>query len=108
MAKLSKLKTVSLMDLVILLGNVYRGLVEPLVGFEDADRTVAELTLELNRKTQVGRTALESALWSCNLLNEQGKFWHPKGVDFETFLKKICQGEGFNKSYNYFSETEHA
>ena len=94
------LKAVSVLDLVTLLGNVLRGADDTECGFEDAEQSLNELVAHLNRYVQIPRPALESALWSCNLLNEAGKFWDVKDRSFDQYLKHVMRGEAFDLDYN--------
>lgn len=98
-------KAVSVLDLVVLLGNVYRGAADADVGYEDTEQSFNELLVHLNKFVSIPRTAFESALWSANLLNETGKFWCPKGRSFEEFLKHVCRGEEFDLDYNLLENT---
>jgi hypothetical protein len=91
---------VSLVDIVALLDNIYRGAQHAEVGFEDASRTLDAITHELNKKVFIDPSVVESALWSCNLMDEQGKFWHPRGLSFEQFLKKLVPFRAFCRKYN--------
>lgn len=94
-------------DAAALLINVYRGARSSKVGFEDAERTLAMLAQELGAKDTIRmkRDALESALWSCNMLFEQGKFWHPKKISFDSFLGELLhKNQDFDKMYNFIKE----
>lgn len=98
-----------LMDIVVLLYHVHKGSKESDVGFEDADRTLQELTkLLCQRRVTVKKSALESALWSCNLMNERKKFWHPEGKSFKAYLAKILRpyGSEFDHFYNWILESK--
>jgi hypothetical protein len=70
------------------------------VGFEDANNTLAHVTARLNRKMLLDPNIIESALWSCTMMNERGEFWDAKGRDYDTFLKDLLTPDGFNKIYN--------
>ncbi len=87
-------------DAAILLQNVLAGAKCDAVGFEDANRTLESLRRELDRKWSYAPALLESALWSCNLLNERGEFYHPDGKSFADFLKDVLPGEQFDLTYN--------
>jgi hypothetical protein len=99
-------RRVRLLDLVTLLHNVYVGSEDIEVGFEDAQETLASLTLRLNKPVMLDPSLLESALWSCNLLDEKGKFWDAKGRPFDQFLKELLPHDRFNKQYNYLEDKE--
>ena len=99
--------TLRLLDLAILIANIYRGAQNPKVGFEDAKRTLTELVIELEGKkgVRIRRDVLESALWSCNLQEECGKFWHPQDREFKDFLKDILKRrQSFDTQYNFIKE----
>ena len=91
-----------ILDAAILLMNIYRGAQSSKVRFEDAARTLEELVVDLHGKKgiRVQRSVIESALWSCNLLDELGKFWHPKGRSFDEFLKDILKCTKTNLFYH--------
>jgi hypothetical protein len=96
---------VSLMELVTLIQNVIVGAQTTEVGFEDARETVESLTRKLNGFTMIETSVLESALWSCNLLNENQKFWDTKGRDFDSFLKDLLgNARRFDKTYNLIKD----
>ena len=97
-------RPVKLLDLAVLLYHVHRGANDfpQSVGFEDAERTLGGLTGQLNASVYVDIRLLESALWSCSLLNDQGHFWHPKNIPFENFVKNLSGKHKFNYKYNVF------
>lgn len=104
-----KTYAVSLLDLAVLLLHVHKGAEHPEVGFEDADRSIEELTKLLQvRKVEVQREALESALWSCNLMDEEQVFWSPKKESFILFAARLLNNSGhygdgtltFDRQYN--------
>ncbi len=100
-------KEVTLLDAAVLLMNVHRGSLEPLVGFEDCRDTLQSLTKRMTRNVWYEQATLESALWSSNLLDEQGKFWCPKGRTFDQFLADIIgPGFKFNKMHNLISKKD--
>lgn len=84
---------IALIDLVTLLYNVHRGAQdEEQVGFEDCERTLQQLTKDLSPvRARVDRSALESGLWSCNLMDEVGEFWSPKDESFDRFLNRVLR-----------------
>lgn len=99
----------SLLDMLVLLHNVLEGANDAEVGYEDAEFTLRELVKKLSRRTYpVRRSALESALWSCNLMDEAGKFWHPDGLTFDEYLKKGLKqrvGTRFDRFYNILKKS---
>jgi len=98
--------SVDTLDLAVLLLHVHLAAKEPDIGYEDANHTLQFLTSRINKVTHVPREFLESALWSCNLMSEKGKFWHPrKGEDFSRFVKRLLpKSIEFDMFYNYMKE----
>lgn len=92
---------ISVYNLMILLHNVYKGSVTRGVGFEDANNTLKMFTNKVNDRLNIPKELIESALWSCNLLNEKKKFWHPSGYSFDHFASLTLNGRDFNKQYNW-------
>lgn len=88
------------LDLVVLMFNVFKAEKDPQVGFEDANNTLEMLIKQLNFRFKTSPEAIESALWSCNLLDEKKEFWHPFGMSFDAFVKKALPRYTLNKVYN--------
>lgn len=97
-------KSLSILELSILILNVALAAKDPDIGFCDADRTLEELLSSLNFTFPIQPDALESALWSCNILDEKGKFFHPFGGSFDNLLKRIGLLDRFDKRYNMIKE----
>jgi hypothetical protein len=96
---------ISLLDLAVLTHAVIDASKKEAVGFEDADRTLSQMRQTLHREVEMDKAVVESALWSCMLLMEEGQFLHPDGLSFEGFANKLApQGERFNGSYCCFEE----
>lgn len=99
-------------QIAVLIFNVKYGSNHKMVGFEDADYTEHQLRMQLDNETKipVRKFALESALWSCNLLSEVGEFQHPEGKDFRRFVSEILDArrkkEWFNFDYNLICKKE--
>lgn len=93
-----KYRSVRLFDLAILLLNVHKAANLPDVGFEDADRTIEELTRKLEHRVLKDPSLLESALWSCNMLAEREAFDHPQGKDIKEFVKDVL---GPSSTFNF-------
>lgn len=91
---------VSLYDVAVLFANLHKAIHDPLVGFEDADRTLTEMELALRRYVPMRIDVIESALWAANLLNEKGDFFHPRGYAFDEFLAKLLPDRSFDKVFN--------
>ncbi len=103
-----KSRKVSVLDLVVMLTNVIKGAQTSTVGFEDADRTYRQIVNQLGKakKVMIPDSLIESALWSCNLLHEQGKFEHPLDVKFTPWMKALVKPDGFDRKYNFIKEKE--
>lgn len=98
-------RKVKLLDIVTLLHNMYAGARHPKVGFEDAHETTNTILRRLNKKVLIDPTILESLLWSCNLLDERGKFWDAKGRTFDDFVTQLGIKK-FDKRYNLIGDSE--
>jgi hypothetical protein len=101
------------LDVAILMFHVQKGARHPEVGFEDSERTLKELTdlVTKKRRVTVQQGPLESALWSANLLDEAGSFWHPEGLTFRDWVRTILrsgtvQGAHFDRVYNRILKDE--
>jgi hypothetical protein len=103
-----KWREVRLLDIAVMLLHVHLGAKEEHVGFEDARETIDTLTRKLNKKVLVDPVLLESCLWSCNLMNEAGKWWHPRDNNFDEFLKDVLGAAKFNKVYNVIEREKKA
>lgn len=101
----NKTLKVNLYNLSILLYNLHKGNLDPDVGFEDADRTLKQLALALNKYVNIKIPLIESSLWSSNLLSEKGAFCHPEGKCFDDFVKEVVGRDyTFDKDYNFLRE----
>lgn len=89
-----------LINILTLLYNIRMGAHYENVGFEDALETIPTLTRKLNRRVWVDPAVLESALWSCNIMQENGTFWDVKGRTFEQFLNDEFKRDTFNLRYH--------
>lgn len=99
-AKAAGFRPIKATDLAILLYHVYVASRDPDIGFEDTNETLDTLTGKMNREMQIDLPLLESALWSCNLMDEAGRFWHPREMTFKQFVKYLFPEETFNHIYN--------
>ena len=90
------------LDLAILLWNVMRAKDDPEIGFEDAEISFDYFMKNQNKPMPIKRQALESALWSCNMRAEGGKFEHHEGITFEQFTARILKGNHANISFDKF------
>ncbi len=90
-----------------LLYNLLKGSEDPNVGCDDIRETVDSLTRQLNKDYWLEDKIVESVLFSCNLMNENGKFWHPRGITFDQFTQRILRKrEKYNKKYGTIDEKE--
>ncbi len=99
----NKWRLVTLMDVLTMLRHIHEGAVHPKVGFLDANETLESITKILNRKRiWLQQSTLESALWSCNLLDELNQFKDYRGRTFDQFLRDLLETnkESFNRFYN--------
>lgn len=94
-------RAVKMMELVTLIHNVMRGVQLPNeVGFEDANRSLDSLFRRLNKKVLIEPGALESMLWSANLMDERGEFWDVKERPFDQFIRELLGSDKFDRRYN--------
>lgn len=91
---------VKALDLMVLLYHAHRAATDPLIGYEDANTTIDELTRKLTFRNKFDVQHLESALWSCNLMDEKGQFWSPFGLSFKDWVVKAFPGYSFDTTYN--------
>ena len=99
---------VTTLDFLVLLDHVLRGAALPdLIGWEDAENTLKDMTKLLTKDLYIEKNTLESALWSVNLMNEAGKYSHPLGVGFDDWLKQLLGPRKFNKQLNIIEEKKH-
>ena len=103
---MKKYQGVRVADLAVLLDNVRLGASLPdEVGFEDIAETYEMFMRRMDTKLQIPTASVETALWSCNLLDERGRFIHPEGLTFEEFLDRLLdRSYKFNKVYNCLEE----
>lgn len=97
---------IRLSDAVVLLTNVLIAEQKSQIGFEDANRTISELFNELvgTKMVNVPVSAVESALWSANLLDERGAFVHFRPISFKTFVGNVAGPGNFSFLHNYIKE----
>jgi hypothetical protein len=96
----------TLLDRTVLVYHVSRGAQLPeLVGYEDCEIPRAALLKRLALPA-IQRRTLESALWSCNLMDEAGQWWSPAGETCKQFIDRVSADVGlkFDYFYNYFKE----
>ena len=103
----------TLLDITTLLYNVYRGAQTPEIGFEDCDLSMKDMVRDFGGRTtkaHIPRRTLESALWSCSQMNDNGQFWSPTGETFKQLIERIEQtaidgaAVKFDERYNLLTE----
>jgi len=95
-----KWRPVRLLDIAILLLNAYKANEQPEIGYQDTIETLDALSRRLNQKILLDPRQIESLLWACNMLDEEGKFVHPTGMKFDDFVHRVAPGGDFSKKYN--------
>jgi len=92
----------SLYQAAILLVSLYKAAKDPKIGHQDIDYSFKQLVNSLSGKgISVRKEVIESALYSCNMLSEDGKFWHPEGKSFNQFTKTVIGSDmTFDSFYN--------
>ena len=96
------------LELAVMLFNIYEAAKDPNIGFLDSDVRLTHISHDLVRKpARIKQSLVESALASCNMMAESGKFWHPLGKDIDQFLADVIrttgkQGYRFDKDYHLF------
>lgn len=99
-----KWRKVTGLDLVTLLYHLHKAAETKDIGFEDANNTLDQMSRKLRRvHAWINQSDVESVLWSCNLMDEKGEFWSPRGETLDAFLKRVAP-EGFHKVYNTIKE----
>lgn len=93
---------INVFNLAILIANVYRAENDPRFAGCHTDHHLEYYLKRAGRSTKVHITALEASLWACNMLEEAGEFFHPFGLTFDQFIKKIKLTDDYNydKVYN--------
>lgn len=100
------------LDVVTLLYNCLEASRLNDIGYQDAELFLSDILLELDKSgLRVNQKALESVLWSCNMMSEVGLFWDTKNRNFDTFIKELLARKHkpkytFNKDYNWIERKE--
>jgi len=92
---------VGALDITILLLHLYRLYEKD--GNMDAINSVEEIEKRMKFSIRLPLSIVESCLYSCNMLSEQGEFWHPR-MNCESFLAKVCKGRKYNRTYHYIGD----
>jgi hypothetical protein len=94
-------RKIYIFDLAVLVFNLIVAARDSNIGYEDPDRTVDRLEKVVNKLASIKQHDLECLLYSSNLLDEKGKFFHPKKTKFKTFVQSILdKNERFDYEYN--------
>lgn len=99
-------RSVSLLDVAVLLFHAIKIRDNPEIGWLDPNQTVEQILKRLNQRILVPQTTLESLLSACNMLNEIGKFEHILPKSFDEFLKESFTYAKFDKVYNTLTYPE--
>lgn len=83
----SRLVDVNILDLAVLLCNVFRAAQSSDIGYNDAEMSLRRLKKECWMTKRLPVELVEKLLYCSNMLDEDGKFWHHEGKSFEQFLK---------------------
>lgn len=76
--------------MAVLLFHIYEAAKSPDLALVDADHSVEGLTKHMRRKpANIPISRVESALYFCNLLDEEGRFWHPQDKTFKEFMAEL-------------------
>ena len=78
------------LDMAVLLYHINVAAKDPEIGHVDADYSVTGLIVDMVKKpARIKVSKIESALYSCNMLAEKGKFWHPQDKPFTSFISDL-------------------
>jgi hypothetical protein len=89
-------------DIMVLIYHLFQSKAK--FGHMDADYTFEQLRKALSFTIPVKTAILESALYSCNLVEEQGEFWSPEKEKFLEFATRVSGGRKFHQFYNWIEE----
>lgn len=99
-------RQVRLFDLALLLHSLYVAEQDELVGHHDTHETVDMMARRLNREIWVEPRQLEACLYAASMLNEQGKWAHPRGLGFAEWVAKVLGKDTWNAVYNVIEKKE--
>lgn len=91
-------------DLCILQANLIVAAKDPDIGYEHANCPIGRFLRRTTRVVKVRQQDVEAMLWSANLLNEKGQFYHPDGKSFKKFVEGLPLDGTFNYEFNYFHD----
>ena len=91
--------TISLLQLSTLMMNVYLARSVDEIGWQHARQTFDRYYREMETTTRISQGNLETGLWACNMLDEQGRFWHPDQGKLRPFVRSILNSD---ERYDYY------
>ena len=93
----------------ILFTNFYRALEDEDIGFADCNNSIKTINDKMTEERSIvlSRADLEALLWSANMLEEKGEFWHPKKERLTDVVDKLLtKNEDFDYYYNLIKENK--
>lgn len=101
-SKAKKLFPIDVFSLAVIIANVHKAEKDSRFSDCHTDHHLEYYLKRASKMTQVHLTALEASLWACNMLEEEGEFWHPFDLTFDQFIKKIklTNDYKYDKVYN--------
>jgi len=90
---------ISLLQLSTLMMNVYLARSVDEIGWQHARQTFENYYKEMDITTRISQSNLETALWACTMLDEQGRFWHPDQNKLRPFVRSILNPD---ERYDYY------
>lgn len=96
---------IKLLDAALLLDASLRAAHHPQIGHLDAEHSLSELRRILQIKLEFPDEVVESGVYSCRMLAEEGLFQHPDSLSLDTFILNMTpKGWVYNKEYSIFEE----
>lgn len=73
------------------------------VGWNHASMTIEEFARKFNKPVKLQDNTLESLMYMAQMLDETGEYWHPQGIKWHDFSKKLIntRGQSYDANYNY-------
>lgn len=96
--------SIRILDLAVLLYHLRGSAKHPLVGYNDAEKSLINITSRLNKTVDVDKADIERLLYASNMMNEVGAWSHPLGAKFPDWLKSLF-GNKFDTTYNVFKDS---
>ena len=97
-------RRVTATEAMVLLYNLYH--CDKVLGLGDVYNTLDDLARHISFQLYIRKDVMDSLLWSANMLDEAGKFWHPRNRDFKSFVKQIEKRNEakFNPAYSWLKD----